>query len=78
MKFRKILLTLDECSEIRIVLSKKIDEVKNKLDTLSNIINPDDFDKDLFSYWQKKLVTLSNIFENLCSTDIYEDKKDEN
>lgn len=75
MKVRKICLTLDECSEIRIILSKKIDEIKNKLDVLSNIVNPDDFDKNLFSYWQQKLFTLENIFESLCSNKIYEVKK---
>lgn len=65
MKVRKIALTLNECMEIKVLLSKKIEDVKNKLDNLSNIINPDDFDTNLFSYWRETLDVLLFIFEKL-------------
>ena len=72
MKVRKVVLTLNECSEIRILLSRKIDDVKKKLDVLSSINSPDDFDSNLFSYWRENLDTLLCIFEKLCSSHIFE------
>ena len=68
MKTRKIYLTLDECSEIRICLSKKIVDVKRKLNALSdNIPGFEEFDKQSFSYWLQKYQTLTDVFSKLTS-----------
>lgn len=76
MKFRKIHLNLDECSEVRIILSRKINDIKKKLDIITNAYNPDDgYDEQLFSYWDHKLQVLTGIYDKLCSPKVYEVQK---
>lgn len=71
MKSRKIYLTLDECSEVRILISRRVETIKSKLDTLLEFAEPSDsLDSNLISYWREKLHTLTVIFNKLCSTDI--------
>lgn len=75
MKSRKIDLTLDECSEVRILISKRVESIKAKLDTLLEFAEPSDsLDSSLISYWREKLHTLTVVFDKLCSTDIVDTK----
>lgn len=75
MKSRKIDLTFDECSEVRILISRRVESIKSKLDTLLEFADPSDsLDSNLISYWCEKLHTLTVVFDKLCSTDIVDTK----
>lgn len=75
MKSRRIDLTLDECSEVRILISRRVEAIKSKLDTLLEFAEPSDsLDSNLIFYWREKLHTLTVVFDKLCSTDIVDTK----
>ena len=64
MEVRKIELTLDECSEVRVLLSRKFEDLNQKCSQFSR--SDKSVDKKLFSYWYTKLCTLKSIYRKLC------------
>lgn len=67
MEVKKISLTLDEYSEIKVLLSRKIEELKQKCSKFFGSNKP--VDKQLFAYWQEKLCTLKAIYSKIrCET----------
>lgn len=76
MKCRKVTLTLDECSEIRVLISRSIETIKPKFDTLCDCTSPDDpYDVLLLSFWRDKLSVLMSAFSKLRSNDFCEVKE---
>lgn len=74
MGVRKVTLTLDECSEMRCLLEKKINDIALKLAVIDKDSN-DDFDKELYSYWNSRRMTLREIHHKLCCPVVDDDSE---
>ena len=70
MKVRKVELTFDECSEIMILLDRRIESIQAKLNDLTARVDPrNPFDTDLLSYWVERFHALTTIYGKLCCKD---------
>lgn len=68
MKVRKLTLDLNECSEVRVLISRKLEDLRKKCSQFSDSNDP--CDKQLFSYWHEKLCTLKTVYSKLCRSSI--------